>query len=116
MPSLAYRQFTTAAANSVYDGGDIINQILSEGEDYYDQGTAYLLRVTTCYWKSQKKVGHLTKISDNGEVLTDIITEDYVKYQGTKEVIDKYYNCLDEGLFEGNCDPILIVGIIITWN
>jgi hypothetical protein len=43
-----------------------------------------------------------------------IITEDFVKYKGIKEVIDKYYNCFDEGLFEGNCDPILIVGIIIT--
>ena len=77
MPSLAYRQFTTAAANSIYGGGDIINQILSEGEDYYDQGTAYLLRVTTCYWKSQKKVGHLTKITELGEVLNEIVTEDY---------------------------------------
>jgi hypothetical protein len=36
-----------------------------------------LLRVTTCYWKSQRKVGHLTKIDRNGEVLTEIVTEDY---------------------------------------
>ena len=77
MPSLAMRQFTTASANSIYDGGDIISQILSEGEDYTDQGTAYLLRVTTCYWKSQRKVGHLTKVTEQGEVLNEIITEDY---------------------------------------
>jgi hypothetical protein len=43
-----------------------------------------------------------------------IITEDFVKYQGTKEVINRFYKCKDEGLFEGNCDPILITGIIIT--
>jgi len=77
MPSLAMRQFTTASANSVYDGGDIISQILSEGEDYTDQGTAYLLRVSTVYWKSQRKVGHLTKVTEQGEVLNEIITEDY---------------------------------------
>jgi hypothetical protein len=71
MPSLAYRQYTTAMSNSVYSGGDIIAQILSEGEDYYDQGTAYLLRCTTAYWKSQRKVGHLTKINEIGEVETE---------------------------------------------
>jgi hypothetical protein len=27
MPSLQYRQYTTAVANSITDGGDIINQI-----------------------------------------------------------------------------------------
>jgi hypothetical protein len=77
MPSLAYRQYTTAMSNSVYSGGDIIAQILSEGEDYYDQGIAYLLRVSTIYWKSQRKVGHLISIDDNGEVKMDIVDEDY---------------------------------------
>jgi len=77
MPSLAYRQYTSAMAGSIYDNGDIIAQILSEGEDYYDQGIAYLLRVTTVYWKSQRKVGHLISIDDNGEVKMDIVDEDY---------------------------------------
>lgn len=77
MPSLAYRQYTTAMGGTVLEGGDIITQILSEGEDYYDQGTAYLLRVSTIYWKSQRKVGHLISINDNGEVEMDIVDEDY---------------------------------------
>jgi len=77
MPSLAYRQYTTAMGGTVLDGGDIITQILSEGEDYYDQGTAYLLRVSTIYWKSQRKVGHLISVNDNGEVEMDIVDEDY---------------------------------------
>ena len=106
MPSLAYRQFTTAAANSVYGGGDIINQILSEGEDYYDQGTAYLLRVTTCYWKSQKKVGHLTKITEQGEVLNDIITEDY-------KVSSK--PIYDTRLFKNKTKDNLVFGEHIDW-
>jgi hypothetical protein len=77
MPSLAYRQYTSFMAGNVLDGSDIITQILAEGEDYFDQGTAYLLRVTTAYWKSQRKVGHLTKITETGEVTTEIITEEY---------------------------------------
>ena len=106
MPSLAYRQYTTMMAGSVYDGGDIINQILSEGEDYYDQGTAYLLRVTTGYWKSQRKVGHLTKIKDNGEVINEIITEDY------KVTDNPIY---DTRLFKNKTKENLVYGEHIDW-
>ena len=76
-PSLEYRQFTSMYTNFVYNGGDIINLILGESEDYFDMGSAHLLRVTTCYWKSQRKLGHLTKISENGEVTNEIIDETY---------------------------------------
>ena len=77
MPSLAYRQYTSAMAGTVIGQGDIINEILMEGEDYHDQGTAFLLRVSTVYWKSQRKVGHLTSVAENGEVTNEIVTEDY---------------------------------------
>jgi hypothetical protein len=106
MPSLAYRQYTTMMAGSVYDGGDIINQILSEGEDYFDQGTAYLVRVTTAYWKSQRKVGHLTKILDTGEVLTEIVTEDY-------KITDK--PIYDTRLFKNKNKENLLFGEHIDW-
>lgn len=78
MPSLAYRQYTSAMAGTVVGQGDIINEILMEGEDYHDQGTAFLLRVSTVYWKSQRKVGHLTSVAENGEVTNEIVTEDYL--------------------------------------
>lgn len=106
MPSLAYRQYTTMMAGSVYDGGDIINQILSEGEDYFDQGTAYLLRCTTAYWKSQRKVGHLTKINENGEVIVDIVTEDY-------KITDK--PIYDTRLFKNKTKDTLVFGEHIDW-
>ena len=77
MPSLAYRQFVSMYDNFVYNGGDIVNWILGETEDYTDLGMAFMLRVTTAYWKSQRKVGHLTKIDDAGRVYTDIIDETY---------------------------------------
>jgi hypothetical protein len=106
MPSLAYRQYTTAMAGSVYDGGDIINYILSEGEDYYDQGVAYLLRVSTVYWKSQRKVGHLTKVTEEGQVINEIITEDY-------KVTEK--PIYDTKLFKNKTKDNLILGEHIDW-
>jgi hypothetical protein len=77
MPGLAYRQFTSMWDNSIAPGGDIINWIMAEGEDYAPMGSSFLLRVTTSYWKSQRKLGHLTKIAENGETIVDIVDESY---------------------------------------
>ena len=106
MPSLAYRQYTSMVSGSVLQGGDVVTQILSDGEDYDTAGTAYLLRVTTCYWKSQRKVGHLTKVADNGEVTTEIITEDY-------KVTDK--PIYDTRLFKNKTKDNLVFGEHIDW-
>lgn len=106
MPSLAYRQYTSMMAGSILQGGDVVTQILSEGEDYDTAGTAYLLRVTTCYWKSQRKVGHLTKVADNGEVTTEIITEDY------KVTDNPIY---DTRLFKNKTKDNLVYGEHIDW-
>lgn len=106
MPSLAYRQYTTAMGGAVLEGGDIITQILSEGEDYYDQGTAYLLRVSTIYWKSQRKIGHLISINDNGQVEMDIVDEDYVI--STKPIYDTR-------LFKNKTKDNLVYGEHIDW-
>jgi hypothetical protein len=76
MPSLAYRQFT-----SLYDAkfgtGDIAEWILSDSEDLQDFGKSHMLRVTQVYWKSQRKVGHLTKITEDGEIIQEIVSEDF---------------------------------------
>lgn len=106
MPSLGYRQYTSAMAGAVVSSGDIITQILAEGEDYYDQGTAFLLRVTTAYWKSQKKVGHLTMIGEDGQVVTEVITEDY-------KVTEK--PIYDTRLFKNKTKDNLIFGEHIDW-
>jgi len=106
LPSLAYRQYTSMVSGSVLEGGDVISQILAEGEDYNVAGTAYLLRVSTCYWKSQRKVGHLTKIAENGEVTNDIITEDY------KVTDNPIY---DTRLFKNKNKDNLIFGEHIDW-
>jgi hypothetical protein len=105
MPSLGYRQFT-----SLYDSklgtGDIVQWILSESEDLQDFGKNYMLRVSTIYWKSQRKVGHLTKITAEGEVIQDIITEDY-------KVTDKpIYNT---AIFKQKNKDNLVFGEHIDW-
>lgn len=106
MPSLAYRQFTSMYDNFIYNGGDIINWIMGEGEDYSDMGMAFMLRTTTAYWKSQRKVGHLTKITENGEVITDIVDESY-------RVTDKpLYN---NTLIKNKNKTTLIFGEHIDW-
>ena len=106
MPSLAYRQFVSMWDNFVYNGGDIINWIMGESEDYFDMGMAYMLRVTTCYWKSQRKVGHLTKITESGEIITDIVDESY-------KVTDKpVYNNL---LIKNKDKDTLVFGEHIDW-
>ena len=106
MPSLAYRQYTSAMAGTVIGQGDIINEILMEGEDYHDQGTAFLLRVSTVYWKSQRKVGHLTSVAENGEVTNEIVTEDY-------KVENK--PLYDTRLFKNKSKDNLLYGDHIDW-
>jgi hypothetical protein len=76
MPSLAYRQFMSVYDNKFHTG-DIIQEILSESEDVFDFGNAFLMRVSTIYWKSQRKVGHLTKITEEGELIQEIVDETF---------------------------------------
>ena len=106
MPSLAYRQFVSMWDNFVYNGVDIVNWIMGESEDYFDMGMAYMLRVTTCYWKSQRKVGHLTRITEAGEVITDVVDETY-------KVTDKpVYNNM---LVKNKNKDTLVFGEHIDW-
>jgi len=78
-PSLGFRQFTSVNDYFLAAGDDIITRILNESEDLADFGTYQLLRVTTCYWKSQRMVGHLTKMDpETGMKMQEVVTEDYV--------------------------------------
>lgn len=106
MPGLAYRQFVSMYDNFIYNGGDIINWIMAENEDYAPMGAAFLLRVTTAYWKSQRKVGHLTKINEEGQVETDIVSEEY-------EITDK--PIYDTTLIKNKTKDTLIFGEHIDW-
>ena len=105
LPSLGYRQFTSMWENTS-QGGDIVKWIMSESEDYFDMGMTNLLRVTTTYWKSQRRVGHLTKIDDLGNSIIDIVTEDY-------DIVDK--PIYDTNLIKNKSKNNLIFGEHIDW-
>lgn len=105
MPSLAYRQFTSLY-DTQFGTGDIVEWILSDSEDTVDFGKTHLLRVSTIYWKSQRKVGHLTKIDDEGNMIQSIIGEDY-------KVTEKpLYNT---SLYKQKSKDNLIFGEHIDW-
>jgi len=108
MPSLAMRQYTSFMGGEQYANGDVVNQILAEGEDYNyaDASSNYLIRVTTAYWKSQRKLGHLTKIDETGNVFTEIVTEDY-------KVMDK--PIYDNRLFKNKSKENLLFGEHLEW-
>jgi len=105
MPSLAYRQYTSMWENST-NGGDIVAYLNSQTEDFTDIGMSFLLRTTTAYWKSQRKIGSLTKITEEGEVIVDIVDEDY-------KITDKpIYNT---ALFKNKTKDNLIFGEHLEW-
>lgn len=77
MPGLDYRRYVSNWSSNPAKGGDIISMILNEGEDVGIWGESELMRVTTTYWKTQRKLGHLTRIKKDGEIIQEIIDENY---------------------------------------
>ena len=76
-PSLGYRQFVSNWESSVNGGNDIVKMILNEGEDVSVWGERNMLRVTTVYWKTQRKVGHLTRVLENGSITSKVVDENF---------------------------------------
>ena len=105
-PGLAYRQFTSNFHNDPARGGDILSEILDENEDVSMWGEGNLMRVATIYWKTQRRVGHLTKIEDDGEVTQEIIDETFKK---TKKAI------YDTSIFKQKTKDTLLEGEHIDW-
>ena len=106
MPGLAYRQYASNWSNDPARGGDVISSILNEGEDVTAWGEGELMRVTTCYWKTQRKVGHLTKIEKDGEITQEIIDETF------KVTVKPLY---DTSIFKNKNRENLLEGEHIDW-
>lgn len=77
-PSLGMRQYTTYNDNFLHNSNDIIFQIFNESESLSDFDNYSLLRAVTVYWKSQRMIGHLTKIDNTGMVIQTIVDETYI--------------------------------------
>lgn len=106
MPGLAYRQFVSNWDTAPEFGGDIVSAILEQGDDLMNWNEGSLMRVTTVYWKTQRKVGHLIRITEEGEMIQDIIDETYV-------VTEK--PLYDTSLFKNKTKENLIQGEHIDW-
>lgn len=105
MPSLGYRQFLSMHDDYVYSG-DPVWGVYAESEDLINSGNAYFIRATTVYWKTQRKVGHLTKITEDGELIEKVITESY-------KVHDK--PLYDTTLLKNKCKENVVFGDHIDW-
>lgn len=46
--------------------------------DSFGPNDETMIRVTKAYWKSQRKIGHLTRITEEGDLIEEIIDEQYV--------------------------------------
>jgi len=106
MPGLAYRQFVSNWSNDPARGGDIISAILNESDDINLWGEGDLMRVATCYWKTQRKIGHLTRVKDDGEIIQEIIDE---SYRVTEKPI------YDVSIFRNKTKDNLLQGEHIDW-
>ena len=105
-PGLAYRQYTSNYMADPARGGDILTQILSQSEDLAYFGDSNLMRVSTIYWKTQRKIGHLVKIEADGEVTQEIVDE-------TFKVTEKAV--YDTSIFKNKTKDTLLQGEHIDW-
>jgi hypothetical protein len=105
-PGLAYRQYASNYMADPARGGDILSQILSQSEDLEQYGDGNLMRVSTIYWKTQRRVGHLTKIEFDGEVTQEIIDESF-------KVTEK--PVYDTSIFKNKSKDTLLQGEHIEW-
>ncbi len=106
MPGLAYRQYVSNWDSNPAKGGDVISQILNEGEDVQLWGEAELMRITTTYWKTQRKLGHLTRIKADGEIIQAVIDENY-------KITEK--PTYDTTIFKAETKENLLEGEHIDW-
>lgn len=75
-PSLGMKRWLSFSEN-VYSPDDVIAWIVGESEHTGILHDNQMLRVTTAYWKTQRKVGYLTSIDEGGQTFVDIVDEDY---------------------------------------
>lgn len=105
-PSLHMRKHMAMKGHDFSQSGDVVQWILNQSDDFLDDNYNGMLRVTTCYWKSQVRYGHLTKINETGEPTTMVVDETY-------KITDKpLYNT---SLFKNKSKDNLVFGEHIDW-
>lgn len=84
-----------AFVENAHDPHDVVSYIVGQSEHAGNLHTVELLRVSTSYWKTQRRVGQLTKIDEDGAVITEIIDENYVVT--TKPIYNKVFEKKETG-------------------
>lgn len=102
-PSIAMREVTSVLGGTV-GGMDALSILMNQ--DRYVNDKHFLLRVTTGYWKSQRRIGHLTQIKSDGSSVIKIVDEDY-------EVTD--HPVYNNTLIKNRNPETLIFGEHIDW-
>ena len=74
---------------NAHDPHDVVSYIVGQSEHAGNLHTVELLRVSTSYWKTQRRVGQLTKIDEDGAVVTEIVDENYIVT--TKPIYNKVF-------------------------
>ena len=75
-PSLQMKKWLSHTENS-YNPDDIVSWIVGQSEHTGILQDDQMLRVTTSYWKTQRKIGYLTSVSEGGEVDVRVVDESY---------------------------------------
>lgn len=108
-PGLGMRQYMSVAGLNGNWGprGDVTDYLFAADEDLIDVNVNQYMRVCTMYWKTQRQVGILTKITNDSPVpITDYVSGDYI-------VTDKpIYNTV---LYKEKTKESLIYGEHIDW-
>lgn len=76
-PSLAMKKHLSFMENH-YNPDDVVSWIIGQSEHTGILTDAQMLRVTTAYWKSQRRVGYMTDIDEGGKTTIDIVDENIV--------------------------------------
>lgn len=106
-PSLHMRKYMAMhGTHDFSESGDVVQWILNQSDDFLDENYSGMLRVTTCYWRSQVRYGYLTKIDETGRSISKIVDETY-------KITDKpVYNTT---LIKTKCVENLVFGEHIQW-
>jgi len=75
-PSLQMKRWLSYNENA-YNPDDVVSWIIGQSETTGILHDNQMLRVTTAYWKSQRKVGYLTSINEGGHITVEIVDESY---------------------------------------
>lgn len=106
--SLAYKQFMAfEGAFGSNTNSALFDWVMNDGQ--LDVLTRSMLRVTTCYFRSQRKLYHLTKIDDEQNFITTIVDETYKCM--VKPIYDNTFykeNTKDNLIYGEHLDPIWI--------